>query len=381
MAMFKAYLKIAFRNIWGFKIFSFINVLGLAVGMTACFLIFLYVRFEWSYDRFHKNAEWTYRLAADITTSSGTQIGYQTSAPMARSIKAAFPEVQAVTRVVPANLLVIKGYIKFQEEHSLWADPSFFSIFDFPLKYGDLETALKEPNSIIFSETAAQKYFGNSNPVGQRLLLTGLKLPAIVTGVMKDIPVNSHLKADMLVSMSTYTKTFQPFIEQDWNSFIYYTYLKLKKGAKPGKLEAGFPSLLLNEAGGAMKQGNQKYSMFLEPLRDVYLRSARGAPEKGNLHNLYTLSLIAIFLLLIACVNFVNLSTARSMERAKEVGIRKVAGATRIQLMGQFLMESLIISQIAFVFTIFLFWRLFFCFLRIITKINLKRSSPEFRLT
>jgi putative ABC transport system permease protein len=352
--MFKTYVKIAFRNLWRYKIFSFINVLGLAIGMTSCFLIFLYVRFELSYDGFNKNADRIFRLVADVTNSTGTQQGYQTSAPMARSIKAAFPEVQAITRVIPANVLVIKNNIKFQEENALWADSSFFSIFDLPLKNGDAKTALIKPNSIVFSESAARKYFGNANPVGQSIVLTGLKLHAIVTGVMLDIPENSHLKADMLISMSTYTHTFQPGIEQDWNSFIYYSYLLLEKGTDPKKLAAGFPLLLAHDASGDMNKTNQRYSMFLEPLRDLYLRSSRGAPKTGNLHNLYVFSLIAIFLLLIACVNFINLTTARSMERAKEVGIRKVSGAAKTQLMGQFLIESMCISLVAFVIALFL---------------------------
>ncbi len=352
--MFKTYIKIAFRNLWRYKSFSFINVLGLAIGMASCFLIFLYVRFEFSYDSFHKNADRTYRLVADITNSTGTHPGYQTSAPIARTIQASFPEVQSVTRVIPADVLVVKGNIKFQEENALWADSSFFSIFDFPLKFGDPKTALIEPNSLVFSETAARKYFGNTNPVGQSLLLSGFKLHARVTGVMKDIPENSHIKADMLISMSTYTQSFQPDIEPDWNALIYYSYLLLEKGANPKKLEAGFPALLARDAIAYMKKGNQQYTMFLEPLKDIYLRSSRGAPETGNLHNLYVFSLIAIFLLLIACVNFINLTTARSMERAKEVGIRKVSGAIKRQLIAQFLIESLCISLIAFVIALVL---------------------------
>ena len=158
----------------------------------------------------------------------------------------------------------------------------------------------------------------------------------------------------MLISMSTYTQAFQPCIEEDWNSFIYYSYLLLKKGANPKKLEAGFPGLLALDAGGDMNRSNQRYSMFLEPLKDIYLRSSRGAPETGNLQNLYVFSLIAIFLLLIAGVNFINLTTARSMERAKEVGIRKVSGAVKTQLMGQFLIESLSISLIAFMIALVL---------------------------
>ena len=328
--------------------------MGLAIGMTACFLIFLYVRFELSYDQFNKKADQIYRLVIDVKNSGETASGYQTAAPMASALKSEFPEVQAVTRVIPANLLVIKGNFKFQEEHSLWADSSLFDIFDFPLKYGNPHTALKEPNSIVFSETAAHKYFGSSNPVGQSLLLTGLKLPAIVTGVMKDIPGNSHIKADMLVSMSTFTGSFQPNIEGDWSSLIYYSYVLLKPGINPQKLQAQFPSFIQKYASSELKKAHESYALFLEPLKDIYLRSKRGAPEHGDLNNVYIFSVIALFLLLIACVNFINLTTARSVERAKEVGIRKVAGAAKFQLIWQFLVESSIISFIAFLFAFFL---------------------------
>jgi MacB-like protein len=174
--MLKNYLKIAFRNLWRKKAFSFISITGLAIGMASCFLIFLYVHFEFSYDQFHSKSNHIYRVVGDLKSPAETMHWYQTPGPMARAMKTDFPEVREAARIVPVSILVRKDNIKFQEEHSLWADSSIFSVFDFPLKYGDPGTALREPNSIVFSETAARKYFGDSNPVGQSLLLSGRSL-------------------------------------------------------------------------------------------------------------------------------------------------------------------------------------------------------------
>ncbi len=323
------------------------------VGISACFLIFLYVRFELSYDVFHKNADRICRVVTDVKTPSQVFNWYQTSAPMAAAIKADIPQVEATTRTIPANVLVIKNNISFQEEKALWADASLFSIFDLPLKYGNPKTALIAPNSIVFSESEAKKYFGDINPVGQTLLLSGNKLPSIVTAVMKDIPENSQVKAEMLISMSTFVKAFNPTIESDWSSFLYSTYLLLSPGTKPETIQKRLPGIIEKYAGAEMKRENQTFTLFLEPLKSVYLQSGRG-PISGDINNIYIFSIVAAFLLLIACVNFVNLTTARSVERAKEVGIRKVAGALRVQLMMQFLIESVIISFCAFLLAVLL---------------------------
>lgn len=351
--MLKSYLKIAYRNLWGKRIFLLINVTGLAVGIASCFLIFLYVRFEFSYDQFHSKANRIYRLVSDLKSSPGT-FPPETPAPMAKAIKAEFPEVQEVTRFIPGSVLIRKGNFKFQEEHTLWADPSFFIIFDFPLKYGNPKTALREPNSIVFSETAAYKYFGDSNPVGQSVSLTGLNLHGIVTGVMKDIPENSHIKGDMLISMSTYSQSFAPGIETDWGSFNYSTYLLLSPDARPENILSKLPAFLQKYAGDEMKKINPNYRLQLEPLKDIYLHSSHGAMVAGNLGEVYIFSIIAAFVLLIACVNFINLTTARSLERAKEVGIRKCAGATKNQLIRQFLIEFILVAVISYLLSIIL---------------------------
>ncbi len=346
--MLKNYFKIALRNLWRKRAYSFINLTGLGVGLACCFLIFLYVHFELSYDRFHHRADRIYRVVGDLKSSTETLHWYETPGPLARSIKSEFPQVQEVTRFINANLLIRKDNIKFQETHTIFADSSIFSVFDFPLIYGDPRTALKESNSIVLSETAAHKYFGHSNPVGQHLLLTGLGLPGIVTGLMKDIPANSHIRADMLVSMSTYSRSFQPGIEGDWGSYLFSTYVLLSPGKDAAVLQSKLPALVQKYEGSELKNKNSSYALWLEPLPSIYLHSSYGAPASGDWDNVCILALIGIFILLIAAVNFVNLSTARSVERAKEVGVRKCAGAKSGQLIGQFLIESVLLAAISF---------------------------------
>ena len=346
--MLKNYFKIAFRTLWRKKTFSFINVTGLAVGLASCFLIFLYVHFERSFDRFHHNADRIYRVVGDLKTSAGEPMHWHnTPGPMAAAMRSGLPEVQETVRLVPGSVLVRKGNIKFQEEHTLWADSSFFIVFDFPLKYGDPKTALKEPNCIVLSETAAYKYFGHTNPVGQPVLLSGKSLPATVTGIMKDIPANSHIRADMLISMATYSTSFVPWIETDWSTFNPSTYFLLVPGASLKALQSKMPAFLQKYAEKDFKAANISYSPKIEPLKDIYLRSAYGSMVSGNLSYVNIFATIALFVLLIACVNFINLTTARSVERAKEVGIRKCAGAVKNQLLLQFLVESLIVALIA----------------------------------
>jgi putative ABC transport system permease protein len=351
--MIKNYLKIALRNLWKHKVFSFINILGLTVGMTACFLIFSYIRIETSYDAFHSKADRIYRVVADIKTPTEVIHSAIPSWAVPHNMKNEFPEIESAVRVSRTSLLVRKGDIKFQEENSVWADSGFFQMFDFKLLKGDPKTALKEPFSIVFSETAAKKYFGNANPVGQTLLLTGDGIPATVTGVMKDIPQNSHIKPDMVASMTTRTQKFNPKLDQQWGNYGAAAYVLLKPASNPKALEKKLPAFLEKRNGQEMRKSQMFVTLFLEPLKDVYLRSTRETPnETGSITNVYIFSIIAIFILAIACINFVNLTTARSAERAKEVGIRKVVGALKTQLARQFIGESLLLCLIAFILTI-----------------------------
>ncbi|GGM79384.1 ABC transporter permease [Dyadobacter beijingensis] len=349
--MLKNYFKIAFRNLWKHKVFSLINVMGLTVGMSACLLISMYVHFELTYDAFHSKADRIYRLVTDVKTPSETINAGITSWAFGPTIQQDFAEVEAYTRLNGGSFLVRKGDIKFQEP-TVFADSSLFRVFDFQLIQGDPKTALKEPLSIVFTEKAAKKYFGDADPVGQTLLLSGEGLPAKVTGVMKDIPENSLIKGDMFVSMTTMTQRFNRGIDNEWGNFGAMTYLLLKNGADSKSLEKKFPAYLERRAGKLMRESKMSYVLFLEPLLSVHLHSERDVPEKGSMNNVYVFSVVAAFILLIACINFINLTTARSAERAKEVGIRKVVGAARPLLARQFVSESVMLCLIAFLFSI-----------------------------
>ena len=253
---------------------------------------------------------------------------------------------------IPTACLLRRGDIKFQEDKTVLADSAFFEVFDFPLLQGDPHTALREPFSIVLSETTAKKYFSNTNPMGQTLLLTDASLPVKVTGIMKDMPENTLLKADLLVSKST-SKRQDSSEDRQWGNFGMYSYLLLKPNVNAAALEKKFPAFLEKRDGKEMREQQMFFSLFLEPLTDVYLKTGkRGAPERGNMANVYIFSIVGAFILLIACINFINLTTARSTERAKEVGIRKVVGAERGQLTNQFLGESILQALIAFVLAV-----------------------------
>ena len=353
--MFKNYLKIAFRNLWRHRVFSFINIMGLTVGMTACFLIFLYIRFELSYDSFHAKADRTYRIVSDIKTPTEVINGSGPSWAVPHHLPKEFPEVEATVRVSGASLLVRKGDVKFQEENTLWADSTFFQVFDFKLIKGNPKAALKDQFSIVFTESAAKKYFGKSDPIGQTILLTGEGLNATVTGVMKDIPDNSQIKADMLVSMSTLTGNFNKGLDDQWSNYGSSAFVLLKPGTDPKVFQLKLPGFLEKYSGKAMKESQMYVTLILEPLKDVYLyskRDGKNTRNTGNINNVYIFSVVAVFILLIDCINFVNLTTARSTERAKEVGIRKVVGAAKTQLARQFVGESVLICLIAFGLTL-----------------------------
>jgi putative ABC transport system permease protein len=344
--MLKNYFKIALRSLWRHKAFSILNIAGLSVGMTAFFLVYQYVRFEMSYDRFNTKKDRIYRLNTDIKAPSSTLYWPSSSAPMGPNLKNDYPEVEKFVRMNWFSMLVRKGDIKFQESNAVFTDSSLFSIFDFPLLRGDAMTALKEPYSVVLSATTAKKYFGNANPMGQTILIMDSGYHAKVTGVMKDIPENSSVKADIYVSTST-MKRFRDSIDYRWGNFNVYTYLLLKPGANANGLQSKLRSFIQRHHGKVLKAQQQDYTLHLEKMKDVYW-SPRGGFVKGSRSNVYIFSIVGLFILLIAGINFVNLTTARSTERAKEVGIRKVVGAARLQLTGQFLGESVLVGFFAF---------------------------------
>lgn len=354
--MLKNYVKIALRNLQRHKVFSFINILGLAVGMAACFLMFQYVNFEKSYDNFNSKADRIYRVVSDVKTQSeliqaGISIG-----PLAPTMKKEFAEVEDAIRVTGDNdVLVTRGNMRFTEKRGILADSTLFNLFDFKLLAGDKNTALVQPGSVVISQTAAKKYFGNEDPLGKQVQLTGNKVNSTITGVLKDIPENSQIKADIIVSMSSSKMLFgQASSDSEWTNHNYYTYLLLKPNVDAKTVEAKFPAFMEKHRGKLSRELGMYEYLHLEPLRDVYLKSTRDGNKTPNVTNVYMFSIVAVFILLLACINFINLTTARSAERAKEVGIRKVVGAARMQLAKQFIGESVIISLLAFVLAIVL---------------------------
>jgi putative ABC transport system permease protein len=348
--MLKNYFKIAFRSLWRHKAFSFLNIAGLAIGMSAFFLIYQYVRFEYSYDDFNQKRDRIYRVVTDLKSTAATLHYNSTTMPVAINLKADYPEIADVVRLDQNGQLLRRGDAKFQENNTIFADSSLFSIFDLPLVQGDPKTALTAPFSIVLSQTTAKKYFGDANPMGQTILLSDSGYNAKVTGVMKDIPGNSSLKADLFVSMST-MKRFRDSLDYNWGNYVAVSYLLLNPGANPDNLQAKLKPFMDRHYGATLKAQQQDYILSLEPLKAVYW-SDRGGFVSGSKTNAYIFSIVGLFILLIACINFVNLTTARSAERAKEVGIRKVVGAAKFQLTRQFLGESLVISLLAFILSI-----------------------------
>lgn len=338
--MIRNYVKVAFRNLLRQKGFSVINVFGLSLGLTCCLLIAVYVVHELSYDRYHKNVGQIYRVVEDIIRSHQTVSIASTAGPVAPHLLRDFPEVLRAVRIRSATTMLVQfGENRFQENDVYFADSTIFSVFSFPLLKGNPRTVLTAPSSIVLSTKAAQKYFGDMDPIGQTLLIDS-DHPFTVTGVFEDIPLNSHLRFDFLLSMST--------MADDWLdgwSWSAHTYIQLAPGYDASDLEKKFPQFVERHPDHEMLKKNEQRALSLERLADVHLHSKRsGEPSTGNLSNLYLFSFIGIFILVIACVNFINLTTARAARRALEIGMRKVIGGTRLQLALQFLAESVLVS-------------------------------------
>ena len=349
--MLKNNLKTAFRYLWHHKVFSGINLIGLATGLCVCYFALLYVHFELSYDTFHEKGDRIYRLVTDVKTSTG--ISYESSTgAMGPAIQAAFPEVEKVTRIFLDYLIIQKDQHHFDEEKIAYADASLFSVFTFPLLSGDPKSVLNAPNTIVLSASAARKYFGTENPVGKTLIINGNnRAPAQVTGVMKDIPYHSHFRVDMLVSMATLGEGWM----HNWKRFFFYTYLLLPENANPSRLSAQLTDFIQEHT----DQSLGKFELSLEPLKSIYLHakprgSRTGSAASGNTHNVYIFSLVAAFVLIIASFNFINLTTAFSLQRAREIGVRKVLGASKKQLIFQFLMDAVLLSSVAMVLALLL---------------------------
>jgi ABC-type antimicrobial peptide transport system permease subunit len=354
--MVKNYLKIAFRNILRHKGYSFINIAGLAVGMAVCILILLWVQDELSYDRFHKNHDDIYRVI-QIWRKGGESHNPVTPAALAPALKEEFPEIVNAARFRGVGRILLKcSDHYFYEQGGAFTDPAAFSMFTFPFVKGNPQTALSNPHSIVLTEPMARKYFGEENPVGKTIEIKNLLQTTTgdsaltdmftVTGVLKNIPGNSHLQFDFLLPLHLLDKS----IRMDWHNTIYFTYVQLGKDTVQQDVEQKIYSYLQKP------DPNSTASLYLQPLNRIHLYSefSTDVAGQGSIKIVIIVSIIAFSILLIACINFMNLATARSSNRAKEVGVRKVAGARKADLVKQFFSEAFLLSLIALFFSLLL---------------------------
>jgi putative ABC transport system permease protein len=372
--MFKNYLKIALRNLIKHKMYSLINVCGLATGLACTILILLWVRDELSFDRLHENATDIYRINWDFKWNNNEGVGPGTPPPLAAALMREIPEVDAATRIYPVPKMVVRyGGRFFNEDRILGVDENFFEIFNFKLETGNAETALDEPNSVILSEASARKYFGDESALGKILTIGDSKEMFRkrydnlfkVTAIVQNPPSNSHIQFDMLTSMSSHPAV--SFFDWSWVWMQVTTYAKLDAGVLVPIVEAKIPAIVKKYAPAAftrvgfsfdeLMSGGGRWDFVLQPLADVYLGSTQIGNRLGPIGNrmyVYLFSIIAGFILFIACINFMNLSTARSAKRAREVGVRKAMGSARHELVAQFLIESIIFSLLALPIALFL---------------------------
>ena len=351
------YLKIAYRNIFRNKGYSLINIIGLAIGIACCLMILLYVTDEIAYDRHNEKGENIYRIILDAKLGTQEIIGPSTPAPMAFTLVEEFPEVIQATRLFkPERFLIRYKENLFNEDLFVYADSTVFDVFTIPMLKGDPATALVQPHTIVLTENISEKYFGNENPMGKKLTMED-GTDYVVTGIVKDQPRQSHFQFDFLASLIS-TDDFAN--NTRWVDNSFQTYIVLAEGALHKLTNAKFNDLMKKYAGPQIQMAlginmqtfidaGNRYTYYLEPLYDIYLHSdlSNDLGDKGNITYVYIFSVIAVFILFIACINFMNLATARSASRAREVGIRKVVGSIKSQLIFQFLSESIMLTLIA----------------------------------
>ena len=345
--MFKNFLKIALRGFLGNKLFSFINVFGLATGLASAILIGLYVADELSYDRFHPDADRLYRIGRDFYAVNGSDelLMATNAAPAAALLKADFPEIEETARVWGGRALLARDEVSFYDDGVRFVDPAFLRMFAFDWLTGTAATALEQPNSIVLTESAARKYFGSSDPLGQTLTLEN-STDLVVTGVIRNLPGNTHLQANVLVSLEMMLQAMGEQARTAWNNSSFHTYVKLAPGASMDTLAVRFPDFLNRHIDPDASRWNG-----LVPMKvvDIHLHSTRQFEMKapGSIASVISLVTVAFGILVIACFNFMNLSTARSALRGKEVGVRKTIGAERRHLIQQFLGESVGMTLLA----------------------------------
>lgn len=365
--MIKNYLTVAFRAIQRNKLSSFINIFGLALAMSCSLLIYLFIQDELSYDRYNTNANRTYRVTRNFLSPDGSvnlHLGHL-APPFGPLLKNDFSDIEEVARILNTRMLIAiqenaEEKKSFNEEHAYYAEPEILKIFTIPVLEGSPDKALEEPFNLMLSESAARRYFGTESALGKSLKV-GNRYDVVVSGVFKDLPRQSHWHPDVLVSFSTLNDSTiygRRRLETNWGNNSFGTYILAKEPLDIKKMESQFPAFVDRHM-GAQADANEPLpsvwtNLFLQKLTDIHLHSHLDSEEEsnGSISNVYMMGVIGLFIVLIACFNFVNLSTARASRRAKEVGLRKVVGAFKSQLINQYLSESILIAMLALVLSI-----------------------------
>jgi putative ABC transport system permease protein len=355
-----SFFKVAIRIFYKYRSYTLVNVFALAIGLASSIIIFLYVTNEYSYDRFHKHAKEIYRIAITGNVSGNRLDHAVTSAPLGPTLVKEVPEVEKAVRIGRFGAWLIRYKdIKNNEDNIIFADSTFFEIFSFPLVSGDPELVLDKPESIVLSRKAALRYFGNENAIGKKLRVENDSTYYEVTGIMEDVPQNSHMHFDMVASLSTLYK----YINRDaWVVNNFYTYILVKKGTKKDSLKKEIQAMvgkyvvpayykMLSINANETRAAEDRYEFLLQPLVDIHLKSNLEAEFEpgGNSQYVTIFSVLALLILVVACINFMNLATASTANRAKEVGIRKIAGSDKSILIQQFLIESMLITLLSLV--------------------------------
>jgi putative ABC transport system permease protein len=344
--MLKNYLLLAFKNFRQRKLFFLINILGLTVGITCCLMIFLFILHEYSYDGFQRNAQYIYRVMR-VSNADGERRNIPWLSPLyAAALKNDYPDaVRQTVRVNPDNDLITYKNIAFNEKKIYLADSNFFNFFSFPLIKGNPAEVLRDPLSIVMTATAARKYFGNEDPIG-KVVDFNRQLKLKVTGIAADAPANSHLDFDMVVPLAHWQN--EPWMNQ-WPNNGLFTYVELNPSINPQQLEQRFPAFMEKYLGKFYRENGFHMDLVIHPLKGIYFEGENpyDSVRHGSRKMVYIFMSIAVLILVIACINFMNMATARASDRAKEVGLRKVMGAMRRELILQFIFESLLFATLA----------------------------------
>ena len=348
---FTHYLKISLRHLARTKLFTIINVLGLSIGMATCLLILHYVNFERSYDRFHKDSERIYRLRYERTSEEGTAVRFASCCPPgADAIRGVFPEVETIARIFRNQTVVSLNDrdVKFTEDRMYFAEPGFFQIFHLNFLEGDPLNDIRKANMAFISLSTAEKYFGMENPIGKTLNVGG-KTDFTLAGVFDDVPSNSHLKMDIILSYENIRSLFGPDVLESWGHTGFFTYIRFKEGTDPQTFQNKMPDLVEKSCGELMRAYKVLIELKLQKLEDIHLTShyMQEYEINGSRDSVNFLMIVAVFIVFMAWINYINLSTARALTRSKEVGLRKVVGASRRHIITQFFFETFIINLIA----------------------------------